>query len=364
MLVWTSPLLITQYKYSSSVLNKWNGQTFIENEDGEPTGRIFSTSLISGQMNNSNQFTGVIIGSLEDLVEDTRVDQTGIYGYKDGVQTYAFKDDGTAFIGSGSSRINLDGANGLLASASWLDVNGKLKSEKDFLEAGKSGAYINLDDGSFFFAGEKNNYLKLDENGKLVIKGSITSDEGFIGNWQITKSGMIYESMDQENEYVEYRVKLSPENCFLSSHQYDSQGEVQGQQMLELYQNGAIVCSSIESSETSHFTDLVTDRFYAEESIETPYIISSKSSISVEVDKETSEWTGEFIGILDRENRQGEYNCFLGLMLTYQYDVDEDSPGYIGNIPMKLQWYQDYSGMYYLTGTPVSIEWQEKHGLR
>ena len=36
--------------------------------------------------------------------------QTGIYGFHHGMQTYAFKEDGTAFIGkSGRGRIYFDG---------------------------------------------------------------------------------------------------------------------------------------------------------------------------------------------------------------------------------------------------------------
>lgn len=359
-LVWTSPLLITQYKYSSSVLNKWNGQTFIEDENGKPTGRIFSTSLISGQMDNRNQFTGVIIGSLEDLVEGTRADQTGIYGYKNGVQTYAFKDDGTAFIGSGSSRINLDGANGLLASASWLNENGKLKSEKDFLEAGKPGAYIDLDEGYFFFSGGPENYLKLDDNGKMIIKGSITADDGFIGNWRIVNEGLIYEQMNDYIGYVEYKVQLSSNYCFLSSQQLNEDGEIQSDQSLLLYQDGTIECGSIISSQTSYFTDMVVDRLTAPESIEA-YSITSQS---LDIITPENELIGSFISILDRENEMEDFQTFLGLTLLYEaYGVSEGSNHSINGLPMKLQWFQDYGGgFYYLIGIPASKEWQENNG--
>ena len=277
ILVWTSPLLITQYKYSSSVLNKWNGQTFIENEDGEPTGRIFSTSLISGQINNNNQFTGVIIGSLEDLVEDTRADQTGIYGYKDGIQTYAFKDDGTAFIGSGSSRINLDGANGFLASASWFEKN----ENKNFLG---SYTYIDLDDATLDFTTKiKENeeyYFRITKNFKgeseflLNFKGMLyDNNKGlqvtkganiagwYIGNGFIDLSGYD-EEWESYNGFTARLYKVSEKNDSVMKIEWDA---ADGGTVFNLTSGGEMKVKSIETDAIDAGTILLRNSIQGDE---------------------------------------------------------------------------------------------------
>jgi len=57
-------------------------------------------------MNENNAFNGVILGEIGNIDGQTQNRKTGLYGYKDGAQTYGFRDDGTAFIGgSGAGRI-------------------------------------------------------------------------------------------------------------------------------------------------------------------------------------------------------------------------------------------------------------------
>ena len=46
--------------------------------------------------------------------------QTGIYGFHRGEQSFAFKENGTAFIGkSGRGRIHLNGDKSLIESEKW-----------------------------------------------------------------------------------------------------------------------------------------------------------------------------------------------------------------------------------------------------
>ena len=60
---------------------------------------------------------------------------TGVYGFNAGAMSFAFKDDGTAFIGkSGQGRIEFDGNNGVIKSAAWRDDS-------------ETGMFIDLDAG-------------------------------------------------------------------------------------------------------------------------------------------------------------------------------------------------------------------------
>ena len=94
-----------------------------------------SPAMAAGKKNSDNTFSGVMLGdwSADDVEGDLKV-QTGIYGFDHGAMSYAFKEDGTAFIGkSGSGRIIFNGTKGTITSSFW-DTN-------------KIGLMMDLDDG-------------------------------------------------------------------------------------------------------------------------------------------------------------------------------------------------------------------------
>ena len=132
-LVWIQPLVVLQNEYPSSTLNKWDGKSIKIDEEN---GTIVSPAIAAGKKNGDNTFSGVMIGSWENT--DTASDiaqQTGVYGFHYGQMSYAFKEDGTAFIGkSNRGRIIFDGNEGTLKSANWTDLK-------------KSGMYLDIDDG-------------------------------------------------------------------------------------------------------------------------------------------------------------------------------------------------------------------------
>ena len=117
------PILVLQNKYPSRVINKWDGKTLtIDNNNG----LILSTAIAAGKKNSDNTFSGVMLGdwsntsSTPDLTR-----QTGIYGFHNGEMSYAFKENGTAFIGTSSNggRIEFDGNNGLIKSANYDTIH-------------------------------------------------------------------------------------------------------------------------------------------------------------------------------------------------------------------------------------------------
>lgn len=133
---WSQPLLIMQNKYPSAMLNSWDGKLSI-NEDKNS---IMAAKIAAGRKESDNTFTGVIIGDWESQENDGSISKnTGVYGFSGGQQSFAFKDDGTAFLGkSGRGRIHFDGDKAEIYSSSW-DADGNL--------ANQAGMYLNLDSG-------------------------------------------------------------------------------------------------------------------------------------------------------------------------------------------------------------------------
>ena len=66
--------------------------------------------------------------------ESSITKQTGLYGFHHGAQSFAFKEDGTAFIGkSGLGRIEFNGNSGVIKSSAW--------------DSFQAGMFLDLDDG-------------------------------------------------------------------------------------------------------------------------------------------------------------------------------------------------------------------------
>ena len=135
-IVWTQPIMIFQNAYSSEMLNAWDGSLTIDEEKGT----IMSNMLGAGYKDAKNRYNGVLIGDVKKNA-DTGAD-TGMFGYSEGVQSFGFKIDGTAFIGkSGKGQIQFDGNSGLIQSMSYKN--------------GQSGMKIDLDDGAIEMRGNQ-----------------------------------------------------------------------------------------------------------------------------------------------------------------------------------------------------------------
>jgi hypothetical protein len=77
----------------------------------QDAGTITASGFSAGKKERDNSFTGVVIGDWSRSIADAAISKnTGIYGFYHGSMSYAFKDDGTGFIGKdGAGRIYLDG---------------------------------------------------------------------------------------------------------------------------------------------------------------------------------------------------------------------------------------------------------------
>jgi len=107
-------------KYQSGTINAWNGKDIVTDDD---TGTIIASGFAAGRKEYDNTFSGVMLGdwSRTDNTHAVIAKNTGVYGFNYGAMSYAFKDDGTGFIGKdGRGRIYFDGNNANIYSSEWL----------------------------------------------------------------------------------------------------------------------------------------------------------------------------------------------------------------------------------------------------
>ena len=163
--VWSQPIIIMRSQYDFATLNSWDGSLTID----EKNGTILATMIGAGKKNSDNTFSGVLLGDVKTGTGNNSVTKTGVYGFDHGVISYAFKEDGTAFLGAdGQGRIEIDGTSGSIKSAGWT-----YSDEDGWQLEGASGTVIDLDDGELQMCANTNNYLKFnadpDEPGKLEM---------------------------------------------------------------------------------------------------------------------------------------------------------------------------------------------------
>lgn len=146
--IWTQPIWTFQNRYFSQALNEWDGKSIeIDDENGTIIARGLAVGKKETGGSNPNSFTGVVLGDWSNSaggnVSDDMADGTGVYGFRQGAMTYAFKDNGTAFIGgSGKGRILFDGQHSTITSENYNSLG--------------VGLSVDLDDGIIKFNNIKN----------------------------------------------------------------------------------------------------------------------------------------------------------------------------------------------------------------
>ena len=164
---WSQPILIMQSSYDFAMLNEWDGNLTIDEEKGI----ILSSMIGAGKKNSENKFSGVLIGDLKGGtgLNDTEK-MTGVYGFQDGVISYALKEDGSGFFGKNNcGRIEFDGETGIIRSSGWItdnEGNWVLQEKTEEKPWGRSsGTLLDLDDGMLLIYGDTNNYIKFNASG-------------------------------------------------------------------------------------------------------------------------------------------------------------------------------------------------------
>lgn len=186
---YVQPLLIMQNAYGNQTVNQWDGNLLID-ADGN---YILSAMLGAGKKDNQNRFSGVLLGDVGNLTHH----QTGIYGYGKGVQTYGFREDGTAFIGaSGKGRINFDGTNATITSGNYssnsgmqIDLDdGKIDAYNFTLTAGSGNEQIIITSNNHKTKGKYDeNPLTIGSKFSVAWDGTVTMSQAQIGgDWSGT----------------------------------------------------------------------------------------------------------------------------------------------------------------------------------
>jgi hypothetical protein len=92
------PIYFYLNKYGFSQLNDWDGNSIELNEDG---GYILAPQMGAGSKNDKNQFTGVLMGEVQE--SNRKSSEQGIFGYKDGQRSFTLSaEDGHAVFGAGT----------------------------------------------------------------------------------------------------------------------------------------------------------------------------------------------------------------------------------------------------------------------
>lgn len=198
IIIFVQPIFIAQNAWGNQTINQWDGALKIDSENNY----ILSAMLGAGIKNDDNTFSGVLLGQVGKDYDA----KTGIYGYGEGVQTYGFREDGTAFIGaSGMGRIEFDTKNntGIIKGGrySTTDDNDIITYTNEYtmeinLSQGKIVGRKHKKDNSedtleYVFDAQANTYpLKIgksnNEKFKVAWDGTLTATGAHFGNWSDT----------------------------------------------------------------------------------------------------------------------------------------------------------------------------------
>ena len=206
--VWTQPILIIKNKYSSAMLNAWDGEMCIDQENGT----IMSTMVGAGKKDVNNTFTGVLMG---DVAAGAGFDERnhkgiGIYGFHQGAQSFGFNVDGTAFIGkAGRGRIRMDGNKGTIQSGSYERFTAGMQIDLDGVNSLSASLRAYGPGGSFELDTDSSNPLfeirsgPEADAGKLIHIGNQKNKDFYIQSWDYNKTNKTGTRLDLETGIYE-----------------------------------------------------------------------------------------------------------------------------------------------------------------
>lgn len=177
--VWIQPIYIYQNKYPSSIVNDWDGELKIDNDNNA----ILAAKVIAGKKESDNTFTGVLMGDWSDKNNDI---ESGLFGFDKGSSTFGFRTDGTAYIGTANSgRLEFDGNKSTLQSSLYAISKGGMGMDFDdgwikmYAKDGfnSSSKYISIDTGASVTPFKIGNSFSVDWDGTITA-----SDGNFYGS--------------------------------------------------------------------------------------------------------------------------------------------------------------------------------------
>ena len=212
--------------YGNQAINGWDGTNL---KLDESSGTILAPQVGAGIKDNNGLFTGVVLG------QDTAQNKIGLYGYKAGVSSFGFLDDGTAYIGfpgEGQLKFNFDNSGKQLAT---------IESGEYQTSNGSKGMKINLNDGSIV---ARNFSL---ESNALNIKQNRFSFDLSRGQTDNTNTTSIFEIKNDNKQLFYINARATNNKYYLQSLKFNnsnlSTSNVATGMKIDL-ENGTIIASS------------------------------------------------------------------------------------------------------------------------
>ena len=226
----TIPVICRISHYASAYIDSMaqnNGTVKID----EKNAIIYSPRILAGKYEDANAgfgqkvFTGVALGDYWETNTDPSMRLTGIYGFNKGTQVYAFKEDGTAFIGSNEGRINFDGNKATLYNSSYelnqgmlIDLNG---SDIFCKRSGNTNitAYFGAGDSNYPLWINNTNNFSVDWDGNVTIggEGSINISNGATSAFKVNRDGINMTGMISLSDEENNKVNIDGKGISLSS---------------------------------------------------------------------------------------------------------------------------------------------------
>ena len=362
------PVVITQNRFGSSVLNEWDGSLTIDKDNGT----ILSTMIGAGRKTIENTFEGVLMGDVaigsksdigfEQSKEIGIANHTGLglYGFHGGVQSFGFNADGTAFLGkSGKGRIIFNGNSGVIASSNWFANGGSLYRDppgdtKSWIKSyGTDGMCIDLENGHidaynfkltsggiylnsnpdgndfYFYIGDRSKFN--DEKSPCISYTGANDLVLRVKNLSLTGIGdfkeYVDETIDSTKNYIDTLEYLNQENVFAKLTQ---DGKAKGifLQNNDLYINATYMVSGILRS--SNWEGVITDSTGAlitdigSLTSQDTYTISAKNGTYIDLNKgkiwarafELRSGAGADVLVLNSNPRENEDYLYVGNTLN------------------------------------------------
>ena len=358
-ILWCQPLPVQQFKYDSAVLNQWNGELQID----EDNNYILSSMLGAGIKNSDNTFSGVLMGDVGRKTSSGSISnqKLGLYGYHEGVQSFGFKVDGTAFLGkAGAGRIEFNGNEGLISSADGSMIinlrSGLIKAQEFVLDAkvtNQTGLIEKENAIDYWNVGNSEDISITIDNtkegdGGVAIQGTRNSD----GNFLVTRSI----NVEQTDKYI---ISFSMKS--LASKNSKVKLERKNGNTWESVTSKEFKCNGVKQYTQIEFNDceLSADVDY-QISIETPGV--TKNMDEVEYDDPIF-WIKDFtfqmdpIQILLNNNDPLKDILYIGRENHEQIQLTQDGRFSIKSSGFMLEsgeWGDDSSSALILSSTPLT----------
>lgn len=183
--LYSQPILTLQNTYAFSLLNTWDGSTYVgENE-------IMAQLIGAGTKNANNQYTGVLMGAVSEAGAEA---STGIYGFQNGALRYKLDEHGSFYVGAENSNNNSD------YYISFNENNGRSKNGELIIKASKFKVNTEQENiNSFLINSEATGgdsviefkYFDQNNNERTGFKLS-ANGTGSIGFWNFNKDSLSY----------------------------------------------------------------------------------------------------------------------------------------------------------------------------